>query len=171
MRWAGNGCPLLFLHIDRGNDMVSGISSEAGLQELCRVGVALSEEKDINKLLEMIASVARRYTNAEGCTLFFAMRKRAVWSSPWSRTRGLLSIRPGRAVKVTGPVFRFIWLMVLRITEMFRPTAPSPARRSISATCIMKRVMTFAVPASLIKRPATFLAPCFLCPCRISRGM
>jgi HD-GYP domain-containing protein (c-di-GMP phosphodiesterase class II) len=50
--------------------MENGISLEAGLQELCRVGVALSEEKDINKLLEMIASVARRYTNAEGCTLY-----------------------------------------------------------------------------------------------------
>jgi HD-GYP domain-containing protein (c-di-GMP phosphodiesterase class II) len=50
--------------------MENGVSSEAGLRELCRVGVALSEEKDINKLLEMIASVARRYTNAEGCTLY-----------------------------------------------------------------------------------------------------
>lgn len=50
--------------------MGNGISSEAGLQELCRVGVALAEGKDINKLLEMIARVARRYTNAEGCTLY-----------------------------------------------------------------------------------------------------
>ncbi len=50
--------------------MVSGISSEAGLQELCRIGVALSEEKDTNKLLEMIASMARHYTNAEGCTFY-----------------------------------------------------------------------------------------------------
>jgi hypothetical protein len=58
------------LHPGRGHDMENGISSEAGLHELCRVGVALSEEKDINRLLEMIASVARRYTNAEGCTLY-----------------------------------------------------------------------------------------------------
>ena len=50
--------------------MENGIFWETGLQDLCRVGVALSEEKDINKLLEMIASVARRYTNAEGCTLY-----------------------------------------------------------------------------------------------------
>lgn len=50
--------------------MINEISSETGLQELCRVGVALSVEKDINKLLEMIATVARQFTNAEGCTLY-----------------------------------------------------------------------------------------------------
>ncbi len=50
--------------------MANPISSEVGFQELCRVGVALSVEKDIHKLLEMIASVARSYTNAEGCTLY-----------------------------------------------------------------------------------------------------
>lgn len=45
--------------------------SSNGVQELCRVGVALSSEKDIDKLLEMIVSVARHFTNAEGCTLYF----------------------------------------------------------------------------------------------------
>jgi len=50
--------------------MENPISSEVGLLELCRIGVALSVEKDIHKLLEMIASAARRYTNSEGCTLY-----------------------------------------------------------------------------------------------------
>ena len=49
--------------------MVEKKSSE-GVQELCRVGVALSCEKDIDKLLETIVSVARRFTNAEGCSLY-----------------------------------------------------------------------------------------------------
>ncbi len=42
----------------------------AGFQELCRVGVALSVEKNFDILLEMIASAARRYTNAEGVALY-----------------------------------------------------------------------------------------------------
>ncbi len=45
-------------------------SSEKSLQELFKVGVALSVEKDINKLLEMITTAARHFTNAEGCTLY-----------------------------------------------------------------------------------------------------
>ncbi|MDD3815196.1 MAG: GAF domain-containing protein [Desulfocapsaceae bacterium] len=56
--------------------MENPISSEVGFQELCRVGVALSVEKDIHKLLEMITSVARRYTNAEGCTLYLCNEER-----------------------------------------------------------------------------------------------
>ncbi len=51
--------------------MVDKKISDHSLEDLCRVGVALSCEKDINKLLEMIASVARRFTNAEGCTIYF----------------------------------------------------------------------------------------------------
>lgn len=50
--------------------MVEKKSSVQGMQDLCRVGVALSCEKDIDKLLETIVSVARRFTNAEGCTLY-----------------------------------------------------------------------------------------------------
>ena len=50
--------------------MVEKKSSVQGVQELCRVGVALSCEKDIDKLLETIVTVARRFTNAEGCTLY-----------------------------------------------------------------------------------------------------
>lgn len=50
--------------------MVEKKSSVQGVHELCRVGVALSCEKDIDKLLETIVSVARRFTNAEGCTLY-----------------------------------------------------------------------------------------------------
>ncbi len=50
---------------------------ETGFQELCRVGVALSVERDIDKLLEMIVSVARRYTNAEGGTLYLCNEEKA----------------------------------------------------------------------------------------------
>lgn len=50
--------------------MIKEKSSVQGVKELCRVGVALSCEKDIDKLLETIVSVARHFTNAEGCTLY-----------------------------------------------------------------------------------------------------
>ncbi len=48
------------------------------VQELCRVGVALSREKDIDKLLETIVSVARRFTKAEGCTLYLCNEEQGV---------------------------------------------------------------------------------------------
>ncbi len=39
-------------------------------QELVKIGMALSAEKKLAKLLEMIVSEARRYTNADGGTLY-----------------------------------------------------------------------------------------------------
>ncbi|MCK4839611.1 MAG: GAF domain-containing protein [Desulfobulbaceae bacterium] len=39
-------------------------------QELVKIGMALSAEKKLEKLLEMIVSEARRYTNADGGTLY-----------------------------------------------------------------------------------------------------
>lgn len=56
--------------------MVGKEQSDQDFEELCRVGVALSCEKDINRLLEMIVSVARRFTNAEGCTLYLCNEER-----------------------------------------------------------------------------------------------
>ncbi len=50
--------------------MMEQKSQAQELQDLCRVGVALSSEKDIEKLLETIVSVARNLTAAEGCTLY-----------------------------------------------------------------------------------------------------
>jgi HD-GYP domain-containing protein (c-di-GMP phosphodiesterase class II) len=39
-------------------------------QELVKIGIALSAEKNLENLLEMIVSEARRYTNADGGTLY-----------------------------------------------------------------------------------------------------
>jgi HD-GYP domain-containing protein (c-di-GMP phosphodiesterase class II) len=44
------------------------------LTELTRVGVALSHERDLNKLLEMILSQARRITNSDAGSLYLAER-------------------------------------------------------------------------------------------------
>jgi HD-GYP domain-containing protein (c-di-GMP phosphodiesterase class II) len=44
------------------------------LTELTRVGVALSHERDLTKLLEMILSQARRITNSDAGSLYLAVR-------------------------------------------------------------------------------------------------
>jgi hypothetical protein len=40
------------------------------LEELARVGAALSYEKDINRLLEIIIDAAKQFTHADGGTLY-----------------------------------------------------------------------------------------------------
>jgi len=40
------------------------------IKELVKIGMALSAEKNLDRLLEMIVSEARRYTNADGGTLY-----------------------------------------------------------------------------------------------------
>jgi len=45
------------------------------LTELTRVGVALSHERDLNTLLEMILSQARRITNSDAGSLYLAVRE------------------------------------------------------------------------------------------------
>jgi HD-GYP domain-containing protein (c-di-GMP phosphodiesterase class II) len=42
----------------------------ARIQELVKIGMALSAEKNLDRLLEMIVSEARRFTNADGGTLY-----------------------------------------------------------------------------------------------------
>jgi hypothetical protein len=48
------------------------------LTELTRVGVALSHERDLTKLLEMILSQARRITSSDAGSLYLAERTRAL---------------------------------------------------------------------------------------------
>lgn len=43
---------------------------QAFVRELAGIGTALSAEKDRERLLEMIAELAQRFTNADGCTLY-----------------------------------------------------------------------------------------------------
>ena len=40
------------------------------IKELVKIGMALSAEKNLDRLLEMIVSEARRFTNADGGTLY-----------------------------------------------------------------------------------------------------
>ena len=112
--------------------MENGISSEAGPHELCRVGVALSEEKDINRLLEMIASVARRYTNAEGCTLYLCNEEKGCLDFSVVQNERLALYQAGPDRECDWPSVPLYLADALKITTMSRPTAPSPVRRSIS---------------------------------------
>ncbi len=44
------------------------------IKRLTQIGVALSAEKNIDRLLEMILSEARKFTNADGGTLYYHVR-------------------------------------------------------------------------------------------------
>ena len=72
-----------------GNPRLEGIGPEAleeirafaddqlnRIKELVDIGMALSAEKNLDRLLEMIVSEARRYTNADGGTLYLRNRSR-----------------------------------------------------------------------------------------------
>ncbi len=63
------------------------------LTELNQIGIALSREKDINRLLEAILVAAKKITNADGGTLYRMHRDRSCasrscaptrWASPWA---------------------------------------------------------------------------------------
>ena len=45
-------------------------SQTNSLKRLSKIGIALSAEKDINKLLEMIVDLARDFTDADAGTLY-----------------------------------------------------------------------------------------------------
>ncbi len=47
-----------------------GDDQTSRIKRLCQIGVALSAEKDLNTLLEMILTEARRFTNADAGTLY-----------------------------------------------------------------------------------------------------
>jgi HD-GYP domain-containing protein (c-di-GMP phosphodiesterase class II) len=51
-------------------DLTSGQDSSALISRLTRIGSALSAEKDIDRLLEMIVDEAKKFTNANGGTLY-----------------------------------------------------------------------------------------------------
>jgi len=53
-------------------DEIRGFADDqvSRIKELVKIGMALSAEKDLDRLLEMIVSEARRYTNADGGTLY-----------------------------------------------------------------------------------------------------
>jgi HD-GYP domain-containing protein (c-di-GMP phosphodiesterase class II) len=58
-----------------GQEVLAEIREFAGgqvarIQELVKIGMALSAEKNLDRLLEMIVSEARRFTNADGGTLY-----------------------------------------------------------------------------------------------------
>ena len=48
------------------------------LEQLNQVGVALSKETDINRLLEAILLAAKNITNADGGTLYRVMEERTL---------------------------------------------------------------------------------------------
>ena len=66
---AGNAS-LQSLHGGLGGDNLSDDELRALVSELVKVGRALSAEKDHGQLLEMIVTLAKRFTNADGCTLY-----------------------------------------------------------------------------------------------------
>ena len=52
------------------------VSQQSLVLELVKIGTALSGEKDHERLLEMIVDLAKRFTNADGCTLYIKDEKK-----------------------------------------------------------------------------------------------
>ncbi len=46
------------------------VDLEEQIRKLNAIGIALSSERDLGKLLELIATEARAFTNADGCSLY-----------------------------------------------------------------------------------------------------
>ncbi len=61
--------------------------AEREMEELNRIGVALSETRDVNMLLEMILAKARQITGADAGSLYLVeeMRSDALSTGPWER--------------------------------------------------------------------------------------
>jgi HD-GYP domain-containing protein (c-di-GMP phosphodiesterase class II) len=70
-------------------DDVSAVDMFPRLTELNRIGIALSREKDINRLLELILLAAKEITNADGGTLYRMDSERAELRFEIVRTESL----------------------------------------------------------------------------------
>ena len=56
------------------------------VENLLNIGIALSSEKDHNRLLEMILTEARRITNADAGTLYLCEKDRLVFKILQNKT-------------------------------------------------------------------------------------
>lgn len=59
------------------------------IEELLNIGIALSAEKDFNRLLEMILTEARRITNADAGTLYIKEQDRLVFAIVHNESLGI----------------------------------------------------------------------------------
>ena len=88
-------------------------SVSAGSTELNQIGIALSREKDINRLLEAILVAAKKITNADGGTLyrmhsdnelrFEIMRTDSLGIAMGGTTGKPIPYLPGQALRGRGP--------------------------------------------------------------------
>lgn len=62
----------------RGRDSSSTPDPTTRIMRLCQIGIALSAEKNLTRLLEMIMTEARRFTNADAGTLYLVDHEEGV---------------------------------------------------------------------------------------------
>jgi len=79
------------------------ISKQNLVLELVKIGTALSGEKDHERLLEMIVDLVKRFTNADGCTLYIKDEKTKSLRFTIVQNDTLGVKMGGRAAKITWP--------------------------------------------------------------------
>lgn len=100
-------------------------AKQALVSELARIGTALSAEKDRERLLEMISGLARRFTNADGCTLYIKDEREELLRFTIVFNQTLKVSMGGRGSKITWP------------PVPLRDQDGSPNRRNVSAQCAL----------------------------------
>jgi HD-GYP domain-containing protein (c-di-GMP phosphodiesterase class II) len=78
-------------------------AKQALVSELARIGTALSAEKDRERLLEMISELARRFTNADGCTLYIKDEREEVLRFTIVANQSLNVFMGGQGSKISWP--------------------------------------------------------------------
>jgi len=79
------------------------VSQQDLVLELVKIGTALSGEKDHERLLAMIVNLAKRFTNADGCTLYINDEKKKALDFKIIQNDTLGVKMGGRASKITWP--------------------------------------------------------------------
>jgi len=101
------------------------VSKQDLVIELVRIGTALSGQKDHELLLEMIVGLAKRFTNADGCTLYIKDEKEKSLRFDIVQNDTLGVKMGGQSAKITWPP------VALNLTD------GSENHRNVSAHCAL----------------------------------
>lgn len=92
---------LLTKVVDDVRSFTEGLTNR--INQLVKIGGALSAEKQIDRLLEMIVSDARKFTNADGCTLYIKNEEKEELDFALVQTESLGIHMGGSGEKISWP--------------------------------------------------------------------
>ena len=135
------------------------------LSELNKIGVALSAERDIDKLLELILSKSREITGADAGSLYLV--ERAQETRQRQRRPAALQARPERHA-CPSPFEEFTMpLDETSIAGYVALTGRDGERSTTPTTCPRARPSASAAPST--RSRATARSRCWSCPCATTR--